>query len=108
MDDEFHHGKDDYDCDPDLSPHLSYMTDIIQEENYYLITCPHCQGIIQIYKHEIQCKVFRHGIYKHNGNQMNPHTPKEECDKVFHNQEIYGCGKPFRFDGKHVTICDYI
>ena len=44
--------------------------------------------------------------------QINPHTSKNICDKLFHDNKIYGCGKPFRFvynsTGNYVEICDYI
>jgi hypothetical protein len=43
---------------------------------------------------------------------MNPHAPYEECNKLFENNLIYGCGKPFRIEVSDnimkVFICDYI
>jgi hypothetical protein len=44
---------------------------------------------------------------------MNPHSSKEECDKMKNDDVIYGCGKPFRVfqDESHamkVEKCDYI
>lgn len=74
-------------------------------ENY--VQCPHCSGTILIMTNEINCQIFRHGVFK-NGNQLGPHTSKEECDRVFRENEIFGCGKPFRFDGKTISICEYI
>jgi hypothetical protein len=40
--------------------------------------------------------------------QINPHLPKSECEALVAANKIYGCGKPFRFDGVSTTICDYI
>jgi hypothetical protein len=82
----------------------------------YTIFCPHCAEPILIYHSDINCAIFRHGVYKHNGEQMNPHESKEECDRLFRDGLIYGCGKPFRIikttanDGiAYISdICDYI
>jgi hypothetical protein len=83
----------------------------------YYLECPHCKGIIEIHENEINCAIFRHGIYKDSGLQINPHESKEICDLAFTNALIIGCGKPFRFvkdplDPKDLKvsleICDYI
>lgn len=76
-----------------------------------LVICPHCYSYVEIL--ELNCKIFRHGIYKKNGEQINPHTSKIECDKLFENKEIYGCGKPFYIlekpNNQYECIkCDYI
>jgi len=39
---------------------------------------------------------------------MNPHAPKDVCEKWVLTGEIYGCGKPFIFDGTTVQKCDYL
>jgi hypothetical protein len=40
---------------------------------------------------------------------INPHTSKEICEKLIENDEIFGCGKPFRLNsGRNPEICDYI
>jgi len=78
----------------------------------FYIECPYCKGIVEIHEKEINCAIFRHGIYKISGAQMNPHSSKEECDKAFDEDRIIGCGKPFRIivnDKKFIAeICDYI
>jgi hypothetical protein len=50
---------------------------------FNIVTCPHCLGDILIFNNEICCAIFRHGIYKHNGNQLDPHASKEECDNAY-------------------------
>jgi hypothetical protein len=51
-------------------------------------------------------------MYKANGEQLPPHFPRAECDRVVAEDLIYGCGKPFRIetvDGQQVAVvCDYI
>ena len=45
-----------------------------------LFTCPHCSIMIEITA--LNCGIFRCGIYKDNGQQINSHMNKEECDKI--------------------------
>ena len=80
--------------------------------NYLIVECPHCKSYIYILKNEINCKIFRHGVYKSNNKQINPHMKKEECDKLIKQNLIFGCGKPFKLikeknEYKAIT-CDYI
>ena len=87
-------------------------------ENYILIQCPHCMQYMELIKNEINCAIYRHGMFKINGEQIDPHTPKDICDKLVENNLIYGCGKPFQlFENKNpvtheinyfVEKCDYI
>lgn len=83
-----------------------------EPENYLFIFCPHCsQGII-IYKNELNCRIFRHGVYKKNNTQLNPHLDKKNCDELVKLNKIYGCGKPFKLTYKDnnfvVEKCGYI
>jgi hypothetical protein len=59
-----------------------------------IVTCPHCKEpcIIQ----EINCGIFRHGVFKKSGKQMNPHESKQSCERYIKQDKIFGCGKPFR------------
>ena len=79
-------------------------------ESQFIVKCPHCNEIILI--EEINCKIFRHGVFKNNLKQIDPHLSKEKCDLLINNKEIYGCGKPFRIIQKDNVwiseICDYI
>ena len=77
-------------------------------ENYLIIQCPHCNELIQIFKNEINCSIFRHGVLKSNMQQINPHLNKIECDNLYNNNLIYGCGKPFKIVNDKAEICDYI
>lgn len=87
------------------------MTKQVKEDkDIYIFECPHCDITIQVKKNEINCCIFRCGIYKNNYNQIPPHTKKEECDRLKNNNLIYGCGKPFKFNKelKEIEICGYI
>lgn len=83
------------------------MSQLNSSKNKFLVKCPHCNDYIEII--ELNCRIFRHGIMKNTGLQMDPHAHKEICDNLFNNNEIYGCGKPFMINEKlEVIICDYI
>jgi hypothetical protein len=75
-----------------------------------IVKCPHCDEYIIIEK--LNCKIFRHGVYIDSGKQINPHMNKQKCDKLFSDNKIYGCGKPFKIvienDIYKTIICDYI
>ena len=81
---------------------------IEKDGDHFIFQCPHCADYIVVKASEINCKIFRHGVMKDNLQQVSPHAPKDRCDYLKENDLIYGCGKPFKFDGKSVEICDYI
>lgn len=74
------------------------------------INCPHCDIYVEVL--ELNCKIFRCGILKNTLKQIDPHLCKIECEKLVNNNEIYGCGKPFRvdiIDNEYISyVCDYI
>ena len=74
----------------------------------YIITCPHCSNLLVVGKDEIRCKIFRHAVYKSTMEFIYPHTPKEKCEALVSAGVVYGCGKPFWFDGQTLSTCDYI
>lgn len=82
------------------------------DDNYIIIQCPHCKDYILVFKKELNCKIFRHGIYKDTMKQINPHLKKDECDKLINQNLIIGCGKPFQIIEENGSfkpiICDYI
>lgn len=63
------------------------------DENF-TVSCPHCKEFVLIEK--LNCRIFRHGILKSNGLQIDAHAHKELCDYYFEKELIYGCGKPFQ------------
>jgi len=75
------------------------------------IPCPNCQEFIII--EQLNCGIFRHGVLKKSGKQMNPHASKKVCDNYAKRKMIIGCGKPFKVykdtEGEiKIEICDYI
>ena len=77
-----------------------------------ILKCPNCQEFISIDKNEINCHIFRHGVYKTTFKQIEPHSSKLDCDYLFNNKLIYGCSKPFMLvlekDTYIAKTCDYI
>ena len=96
------------------------------KENIYVFTCLHCNGPFVIHHADFNCKILRHGVYKHNLQPINPHASKEECDALVASERIYGCAGPLLItkiaagsdgtadsadgvsDAYCVTICGYI
>ena len=64
--------------------------------------CPYSDCNISIEILEINCAIFRCGIYKTGdiGTQIDPHLSKEECDNLKIQDKIWGCGRPFQFINK--------
>jgi hypothetical protein len=86
---------------------------VSEDKDYFIFECPNCEGVIIVYKKEINCAIFRHGIMKRSGLPMNPHTSQKECGRLIREKEIHGCGLPLKFiynkKGKHtVEKCAYI
>lgn len=72
-----------------------------------LFTCPHCGIHIEVLNKQLNCKIFRCGVYKSNFKCVDPHMKKENLEKI--KNEIYGCGKPFRLNDKlEPIVCGYI
>jgi len=81
-----------------------------------IVMCPNCDKPVLIEK--LNCCIFRHAILRHNGQQINPHSSKEECDQLIETKQIFGCGKPFKISIKIkldtneieyiCEACDYI
>lgn len=72
-----------------------------------IVQCPHCSEYIIIL--ELNCRIFRHGIMKNTGLQIDPHSNQEVCENLIKTNAIYGCGKPFMInENLEVIICDYI
>ena len=93
--------------------HGSENSDIWQE--YAEVICPHCNVYLHIKStiREPICRIFRHGIRKADGKQMDQRAPKDVCDRLVKYDGIIGCGKPFRtvFDSCNNVIavsCNYI
>lgn len=76
--------------------------------SYIIFACPHCNEMIMVDKADINCNIFRHGVFKVGGQQIASHSPKDYCDMVVKKGLIYGCGKPFQLNGAYAKKCDYI
>ena len=75
----------------------------------YFVSCPMCNTTIEIPHNQINCKIFRCGAYRKPGSPpINPHTSEVECNRLVQENLIWGCGKPFRFDGKTIQPCGYL
>ena len=77
-----------------------------------IFNCCHCKNDFIVNTKDFNCKILRHGYYKKDFTQINPHLSKEQCLKLIEDNLIYGCGKPLRIieinEKNSVEICDYI
>lgn len=77
-----------------------------------IVKCPHCDEFAAINILEINCAIFRHGVFKDTLEPIPPHSTKEYCDNLKEREFIFGCGKPFKLiivDNRYIAeICDYI
>lgn len=64
------------------------------EDTNFTVKCPHCESWIII--EQVNCGIFRHGVDKITHIQIPPHLSKEFCDKLFSEDKLFGCGKPFK------------
>jgi hypothetical protein len=79
----------------------------------FVVVCPHCHLFVWI--EEVNCAIFRHGVFRDTHAQVPPHASKAECDDLVARDLIIGCGKPFRVvnsingtDSPSAIPCDYI
>lgn len=77
-------------------------------EQKYTFACPHCEGLVEVLASQINCKIFRHGVMRGTHNQVNPHASRDECDRLVRDNAVWGCCRPFTFDGQTVAKCEYI
>lgn len=78
------------------------------EPPFYIFKCPHCKIYIMVDEKQLNCKIFRCGVYKKNGEPIMPHSSKIICDGLLNDNLIYGCGKPFIYKDNYVEPCEYI
>lgn len=77
-----------------------------------ILECPNCKDLFIVTNKDINCAIFRHAVYKHNMEPIDPHSTKIKCETLINQNLIYGCSKPFKLvftDNKYsAEICDYI
>ena len=73
-----------------------------------ILTCPHCFDTIIVNEKQLNCRIFRHAVYKKSLRQIPPHSSKEKCDKLVEENKVYGCAKPSKYVNGKLEICDYI
>jgi len=77
--------------------------------DYLVLKCPHCNDLVFIYLSELNCRIFRHGVFKNTNVGIPPHSTKAECEQYIKNDQIVGCAKPFYLDASlNPVVCDYI
>lgn len=88
------------------------MSKLKLDNDFYNFLCPHCSNDIFVHKTELNCRIFRHGIYKDSYLQIDPHLSKILCDELVVKNKVIGCAKPFEIINDSTgnliaVICDY-
>lgn len=78
------------------------------QDTMSIYKCPHCCGLVAVLPGEMNCRVFRHGVFIADGTQIPPHAPEPDCNRWAEEKLIHGCGKPFTYDGTKMVPCGYI
>lgn len=79
-----------------------------KESDIFYFNCPHCDLLCQVPRSEIRCTIFRHAVFKKDLQFVPPHADEATCKSWIQKDLVYGCAKPFKFDGNSVSIIDYI
>lgn len=86
--------------------YLLLMSELLVNDNYFII-CPWCGISLQVTENNVKCSIFRCGVVKKTGKQINAHASEKDCKNYVKKKLIYGCGKPIKFDGTQVEKTDY-
>ena len=84
----------------------------MDKKDTIVLLCPHCDLMIEVL--QVNCGIFRHGIYRRTHKQIPPHLDKSQCDRLKRENLIWGCGKPFQVikkenaNGWQAVGCPYI
>ena len=79
-----------------LSAYIHLPADSMNDAEVSVLPCPHCGMLMEIPHEHINCAIYRHATFKVTGQQIDPHAPKEICDRLVELGLVHGCGKPFR------------
>ena len=73
--------------------------------DYITVKCPKCDTPIHVMLNELACTIFRCGADAANYKQsINPHSTKNEIDRMKLDNKIVGCGQPFKVECKNITL----
>jgi hypothetical protein len=79
------------------------------KEEIFRFNCPNCSVILEVLKKDVNCTIFRHGVFKETWTLIPPHASKEQILKWIELDKIIGCGKPFKLTiSGELSICGYI
>jgi competence CoiA-like predicted nuclease len=78
------------------------------DKKMYSFPCPNCGLLVEVAQQDIACTIFRHAVLKASNVQIPPHSPQQVCEQLVKDDLVYGCAKPFKFNGSQVEICGYI
>lgn len=60
------------------------------------VECPHCGGGVLVALAELNCRIFRHAVFKTTGQPIPPHASEVACKTLIARGLVEGCAKPFK------------
>ena len=76
----------------------------------FLVACPNPKCNMAIIVEQINCGIFRCGVFKETFQQIQPHLSIIDCLDLIDKKLIYGCATPFQVSliNRTAERCDYI
>jgi len=98
-----------------MVPDITTTTTTRAEDGSLIFACPHCQGTVQVAPQDLNCRIFRHGVFRQipGTPPIPPHASQEECERWVVRGEILGCGGPFQLTEDNppnfkVRVCGFV
>ena len=74
-------------------------------EKEIIKSCPVCFQFVVI--EQINCGIFRCGVFKDTFECIPPHSSKEQIELWKKAGRIWGCGSPMELVNNELVVCDY-
>jgi hypothetical protein len=69
----------------------------MNSDTFIVFECPHCSGGIMVHPNEVNCQIFRHGVFA-NGEYISPHALDTQVNAWLTSNKIYGCGGQLKYN----------
>lgn len=84
------------------------LADPSDQHGVYRALCPHCATLFEVTPADMNCRIFRHAVFRHSGHFVPPHASRAQCRAWVKHHQVWGCGGPLRYTGSAFEACDYL
>lgn len=71
---------------------MDISSNVVVDKDIFRYVCPHCRLWTEVFQKDLNCKIFRHAVYKKDFKPINPHASEAEVSTI--KDKIIGCGGP--------------